>query len=86
MIVDIDLGTTNSLIAFWENGAARLIPSSLGDLLTSSCVSLDQDGTVLVGRAARDRLHKHPAPSAAVFKRYIGSDRQLRLGRAVKSL
>lgn len=80
MIAAIDLGTTNSLIAVWENGAARLIPNSLGDVLTPSCVSIDEDGSVLVGRAARERLQTHPDRTAAVFKRYMGSDKTLRLG------
>ena len=80
MIVGIDLGTTNSLIAVWENGSARLIPNSVGDVLTPSCISLDKDGTVLVGRAARDRLQTHPELSAAVFKRYMGSGKVVRLG------
>jgi molecular chaperone HscC len=80
MIVGIDLGTTNSLIAVWESGAARLIPNSLGEVLTPSCVSLDEDGTVLVGRAARERLQTHPERTAAVFKRYMGSDKAIRLG------
>ena len=80
MIVGIDLGTTNSLIAVWDNGAPRLIPNSLGETLTPSCVSVDEDGTILVGRAARERLQTHPDRTAAVFKRYMGSDRTLRLG------
>jgi len=80
MIVGIDLGTTNSLIAVWENGAPRLIANSLGDVLTPSCVSLDDDGTILVGRAARERLQTHPDRTAAVFKRYMGSDKTIRLG------
>lgn len=80
MIAAIDLGTTNSLIAVWENGAARLIPNSLGDVLTPSCVSIDDDGSILVGRAARERLQTHPDRTAAVFKRYMGSDKTLRLG------
>ena len=81
MIVGIDLGTTNSLIAVWEAGGPRLIPNSLGEVLTPSCVSLDKDGTVLVGRAARDRLQSHPELSAAVFKRFMGSDKTFRLGQ-----
>ena len=81
MIVGIDLGTTNSLIAIWENGAARLIPNSLGDVLTPSCVSIDSDGSVLVGRAARERLQTHPELSTAAFKRHMGSDKQVRLGK-----
>jgi molecular chaperone HscC len=80
MIVGIDLGTTNSLVAAWRDGQSVLIPNGLGDTLTPSCVSLDEDGTVLVGRAARDRLQTHPDRTAAVFKRYMGSDKTLRLG------
>ncbi|HEX7867092.1 MAG TPA: molecular chaperone HscC [Variovorax sp.] len=81
MIVGIDLGTTNSLIAVWRDGQSVLIPNGLGDTLTPSCVSIDEDGTVLVGRAARDRLQTHPDRTAAVFKRYMGSDKTLRLGK-----
>jgi molecular chaperone HscC len=81
MIVGIDLGTTNSLIAVWENGAARLIPNSLGEVLTPSCVSIDEDGSILVGRAARERLQTHPLLSAATFKRQMGSDQQIQLGK-----
>ena len=81
MIVGIDLGTTNSLIAIWEGNSPRLIPNALGDVLTPSCVSVDEDGTILVGRAARERLQTHPDQTAAVFKRYMGSDRKIRLGK-----
>jgi len=80
MIIGIDLGTTNSLVAVWQDGQARLIENSLGEVLTPSCVSLDADGSVLVGRAARERLETHPDRTAAVFKRYMGSDRKIRLG------
>jgi molecular chaperone HscC len=81
MIVGIDLGTTNSLIAVWQDGAARLIPNRLGDVLTPSCVSIDEDGSILVGRAARDRLQTHPLQSTAAFKRHMGSARAIRLGQ-----
>lgn len=81
MIVGIDLGTTNSLIAVWDNGAARLIPNSLGQMLTPSCVSVDDDGAILVGQAARERLQTHPQASAANFKRLMGSDKTLYLGK-----
>ena len=80
MIVGIDLGTTNSLVAVWRDGKPEPIPNALGELLTPSCVSLDEDGSVLVGRAARERLQTHPERTAAVFKRYMGSDRAFRLG------
>ena len=80
MIIGIDLGTTNSLAAVWQDGQARLIENGLGEVLTPSCVSLDTDGSVLVGRAAKERLETHPERTAAVFKRYMGSDRRIRLG------
>jgi molecular chaperone HscC len=81
MIVGIDLGTTNSLIAVWEDGKPRLLPNSLGELLTPSCVSIDEDGTVLVGQAARERLQTHPQASVANFKRLMGSDKTIHLGK-----
>jgi molecular chaperone HscC len=62
MIVGIDLGTTNSLVAVWRDGKSVLIPNGLGEHLTPSCVSLDEDDTVLVGKAARERLQTHPGP------------------------
>jgi molecular chaperone HscC len=81
MIIGIDLGTTNSLAAVWREGRAELVPNALGEVLTPSCVSLDADGSVLVGRAARERLQTHPDRSAALFKRYMGSQKTLRLGK-----
>lgn len=81
MIIGIDLGTTNSLVAVWENGQARLIPNRLGEVLTPSCVSLDGDGTVLVGRAARERLQTHPDRTASVFKRFMGSNKTVQLNK-----
>ncbi|MBO1114025.1 molecular chaperone HscC [Bordetella petrii] len=80
MIVGIDLGTTNSLAACWRDGQARLIPNALGRNLTPSCVSLDEDGTVLVGEPARERLQTHPGQSAALFKRHMGGDKLFQLG------
>jgi molecular chaperone HscC len=80
MIVGIDLGTTNSLVAAWLDGGPRLIPNALGQTLTPSCVGIDGDGSVLVGHAARERLQTHPDRTAALFKRYMGSARTVRLG------
>jgi molecular chaperone HscC len=79
MIVGIDLGTTNSLIGVWRDGRAQLLPNALGDVLTPSCVSIGDHGEVLVGLPARDRLLTHPDRSAAVFKRYMGTDKRLTL-------
>src|SRR6201991_495924 len=80
MIVGIDLGTTNSLVSVWKDGGARLVPNALGNTLTPSCVGIDDDGSVLVGEAAKERLQTHPERTASLFKRYMGSARNVRLG------
>lgn len=78
-IIGIDLGTTNSLAAVYQNGASRLVPNAFGEYLTPSVVSIDEDGAVLVGKAARERLITHPARTAAAFKRAMGTDRRYTL-------
>lgn len=80
MIVGIDLGTTNSLCAVWRDGVAELVPNALGETLTPSAVHVDGDGTVQVGRAAKERLSSEPERAAAKFKRLMGTDRVTRLG------
>ncbi len=80
MIVGIDLGTTNSAVAIWRDGGAKLIPNSLGSVLTPSAVSLDEDGQILVGLAARERQVSHPSRTATAFKRLMGSERTVSLG------
>jgi molecular chaperone HscC len=79
-LLGIDLGTTNSLIAVWQDGHARLIANALGEVLTPSVVSVDDDGCILVGQAARARLTTHPQRTAAAFKRFMGSDKRYALG------
>ena len=81
MILGIDLGTTNSAAAVWRNGRAELIPNSLGHVLTPSAVSLDDNGKILVGLAARDRQVTHPDRTATAFKRYMGTGRSVSLGQ-----
>ncbi|UVL18263.1 molecular chaperone HscC [Pseudomonas sp. B21-023] len=79
-LLGIDLGTTNSLIAVWQDGEARLIANALGEVLTPSVVSVDDDGSILVGQAARARLTTHPQRTASAFKRFMGSDKRYALG------
>lgn len=81
MIVGIDLGTTNSLISVWQDGEIVLIPNALDEVLTPSAVSINDDGHVLVGRAARDIWLTHPERGAVAFKRHMGSQRPYRLGK-----
>ena len=80
MLIGIDLGTTNSLVACFRNGTAEIIPNRLGENLTPSVVSVDSKGTVYVGRSAKERAMLHPLESASVFKRSMGTDREYILG------
>jgi molecular chaperone HscC len=81
MIVGIDLGTTNSLVGVWRDGAVVLVPNALGHFLTPSAVGQGDDGAILVGLPARERAATHPALGATAFKRYMGSDRLMFVGR-----
>jgi molecular chaperone HscC len=80
MIVGIDLGTTNSSVAVSRDGVPLLIPNGLGSVLTPSVVGLDDEGRVVVGETAKQRLLTHPDRTIACAKRYMGTDRRLELG------
>jgi molecular chaperone HscC len=80
MIVGIDLGTTNSLLGVFRDGQPLLVANALGHVLTPSAVSLDDDGMLLVGLPARERLSTRPQQTAVAFKRWMGTDKKLRLG------
>ena len=80
MLIGIDLGTTNSLVACFRNGKAEIIPNRLGENLTPSVISVDGKGTVYVGRSAKERAMLHPLECASVFKRSMGTDREYTLG------
>ena len=80
-ILGIDLGTTNSACAIWRDGKSELIPNRFGDFLTPSVVGLDDNGELLVGKFAKQRLLSHPQLCASVFKRYMGTDNQQTLGK-----
>ncbi|MEP9402505.1 Hsp70 family protein [Sphingomonas silueang] len=81
MIVGIDLGTTNSACAIWRDDAPVMVPNALGEFLTPSAVSIGDDGAVLVGRAARDRMATDPDRTVTSFKRRIGTRETVRLAR-----
>ena len=80
-LIGIDLGTTNSLVSVFLDDGPALVPNALGEVLTPSAVGLSDKGEILVGRAAKDRLVTHPDKTHARFKRYMGSNRDFKLGR-----
>jgi Fe-S protein assembly chaperone HscA len=71
-VVGIDLGTTNSLVAYVRNGAPDVIRDSSGDALVPSVVSLDESGTIFVGREAQRRLLTAPTRTVYSVKRFMG--------------
>jgi len=79
--VGIDLGTTNSLVAYWTEDGPKMIPNILGESLTPSVVSVDEDGHIYVGQIARERLITHPERTASTFKRQMGTAKTYRLGQ-----
>jgi len=73
-IVGIDLGTTNSLVAYTDpqTNAPKCIVGPSGSTLCPSVVSVDADGSVIVGEPARRRLLKQPERSIYSVKRLMG--------------
>ncbi|HFL3236732.1 TPA: Hsp70 family protein, partial [Clostridioides difficile] len=84
-IIGIDLGTTNSLVSVFLNNECVIIPNALGNRLTPSVVGVMDDGAVIIGEAAKERLISHPNLTEAVFKRHMGSKKQYKLGEKLFS-
>lgn len=80
-VIGIDLGTTNSACGYWTEDGPKLIPNRLGELLTPSVVGLDESGTIIVGKAAKERLIDHSSSTVAAFKRLMGSDHKIMLDK-----
>ncbi|MEJ2694387.1 MAG: molecular chaperone HscC [Candidatus Thiodiazotropha sp.] len=79
--IGIDLGTTNSACGVWKDDGVVLIPNRLGELLTPSVVGFDDHGEITVGKVAKERLISHGEKTVAVFKRLMGTDHKIRIGR-----
>jgi molecular chaperone HscC len=79
-IIGIDLGTTNSAAAIWRDGKPELVRNALGEVLTPSVVGLDDNGEIIVGAEAKDRLITHPDLSLSRFKQWMGTDRTAQVG------
>ncbi len=71
-VVGIDLGTTNSLVAYVRDGVPLVIRDRGGDALVPSVVSVAADGTVFVGREAERRLLLDAGRTAYSVKRFMG--------------
>lgn len=78
-VIGIDLGTTNSLAVAFVQDHYEMIPNSFQEFLTPSVVSIDDDGSIIVGKAARQRLITHSQNTTSLFKRNMGKQKTVML-------
>jgi molecular chaperone DnaK len=84
-VVGIDLGTTNSLVAYMHGERPEVIPNDAGKRLTPSIVGLDRHDQILVGETAKNQLLALPERTVAEVKRRMGSLERLTLGSRLYS-
>lgn len=78
-IVGIDLGTTNSAVAYIHNGRPEIIQAPNGDCIIPSVVLIDMKNNVVVGEDARAALIAMPDRSISAVKRHMGSQQPISL-------
>ena len=78
-IIGIDLGTTNSEVAFIFDGTAEIITDNDNGILPS-CVSIRENGNIIVGAEAGNQALINPERTVLSVKRCMGSDQKLKLG------
>jgi molecular chaperone DnaK len=80
-ILGIDLGTTNSEIAFISEGRPQILAEAgSGSAMLPSCVGVDTDGKVVVGQVARNQAMVAPERTVVSIKRKMGSDEAVQVG------
>ncbi len=71
-VVGIDLGTTNSCVAFVEGTSTVIVPSAEGSRVTPSIVAFTPDGELLVGEVAKRQMVTNPLCTVHSVKRFMG--------------
>jgi molecular chaperone DnaK len=71
-IIGIDLGTTNSCVAFLEGNTPKIIENSEGDRTTPSIIGYTEDDEIIVGQAAKRQAVTNPTNTLFAIKRLIG--------------
>src|SRR5260370_37179543 len=74
-VVGIDLGTTNSLVAYMDLTGPKIIPGADGDSLVPSVVWINPSCEIVVGNAARELLLTQPERTVYSVKRLMGRGR-----------
>ena len=70
-IVGIDLGTTNSLVAYMKDGQLCVVPDRNGRTMVPSVVALTDNG-LIVGDSAKEHLTRNPERTVYSVKRFMG--------------
>src|SRR4051812_40098527 len=70
--IGIDLGTTNSLVAYVQDGRPESVQDCDLEVLVPSVVSYDERGNVVVGRGALRRAASQPKETIVSVKRFMG--------------
>ena len=79
-VIGIDLGTTNSCVAFMEGSEPTVIPNAEGGRTTPSVVGFSKSGERLVGDAAKRQAITNPDNTVSSVKRYMGTDHKEKIG------
>src|SRR5690606_34911117 len=79
-IVGIDLGTTNSAVAYMKNGEPVIIENKQGGRTTPSVVQIDLKGELIFGQNAKDGIISLPDRTIIEVKRKMGTDELIKLG------
>ena len=78
-VIGIDLGTTNSCMAYMEDGKAVIIPNAEGNKTTPSIVAFTNDGKRSVGENAKRQAVTNPQNTIVSIKREMGTDYRKRI-------
>jgi molecular chaperone DnaK len=73
-ILGVDLGTTNSVMAYMDKNGPVIVPNSLGERLTPSVVGFTKSGEILVGKKARRGAIMNVGRTVFSIKRHMGTD------------
>lgn len=79
-VIGIDLGTTNSIAVVFRNGEVEMIPNSFGEYLTPSVLTIENN-ELIVGKIAKQKLVTNPENTTSLFKRDMGSNKKIKLGK-----
>src|SRR5687768_18104686 len=71
-VIGIDLGTTNSAMAYMEGGEPTIIPNSEGGRITPAVVAFAKNGERLVGQVAKRQAITNPENTVYSIKRFMG--------------